>query len=306
MLTSNNKKSFSALEIKANYTCNSQCIYCCAGNRNQQRTMTYEEIVANVDFFIDTYSIAEVCLSGGEPTVHPSFLSNLAFIRDRGLKTYLHTNAIKFHNSDLVKTCVPLTDRVLVGLSFHDADMCDYLTGTGASFNKRLSGIAHLLDAGVPLRTNTVILKDNYQFLPAIARVVSSCGVSRGLLTFPFFFEFSPQQVAQFVPPSFEAVQPYLSQAIDILTDHDIEVSLQGLPPCKLGKWKELIEFDPDRALVDSSHQLSGHSMLFSKTLGYFRDVSCEHCEYADKSCWGHPKPGALGIFGDLLGLPGG
>jgi len=25
--------SFSTLEIKANYTCNSRCIFCCAGNR---------------------------------------------------------------------------------------------------------------------------------------------------------------------------------------------------------------------------------------------------------------------------------
>lgn len=295
---------FSALEIKANYSCNSACVYCCAGNRSRQRAMTFDEIAANIEFFIKTYGIEEVCMSGGEPTVHRDFLTTLAFIRSKKLRTYLHTNAIRLHDRELAQKCAGLIRRTLVGFSFHTPELCAELAGSAKTFQQRTAGIANLLEASVPLRTNTVILKQNYRHLPEIAELVRSFGVRRSLLTFPFFFECSDAQVGRFVPESLEAVRPFLDAAVDILLKHGIEVSLQGLPPCRLGDLKTFREKDPDRAFVDSAHQLENHSMLFSTTLGYAKDDRCRDCEFNDSECWGFPKPGALGVLGAGMELP--
>ncbi|ABW67004.1 radical SAM protein [Desulfosudis oleivorans] len=292
---------FSALEIKANYTCNSNCVYCCAGNRGKQRAMTFDEIAENIQFFIDTYGVQEVCLSGGEPTVHRDFLSTLDFVRSKGLRTYLHTNGIRFHDRTFAKQCAALVNRTLVGFSFHTPGLCAELTGSAKTFGQRIDGIANLLAESVPLRTNTVIIKQNYRHLPAIVDLISSLGVRRTLLTFPFFFECSDTQVACFVPESMEVVRPFLNTAVETLQKNGIEVSLQGLPPCQLGDLKNFREKDPDRAFVDSGHQLENHSMLFSTTLGYAKDDRCTECEYNTSECWGFPKPGVLGDLGRQL-----
>jgi MoaA/NifB/PqqE/SkfB family radical SAM enzyme len=296
--------SFHSLEIKANYSCNAGCDYCCAGNVKSRRSMSFEEITSNVRFFIREYGIGEVCLSGGEPTVHPSFSASLRFIRSQGLKTYLHTNAIRFADpgfAESVSTCI---DRALTGFSFHDALSCGHITGSTRNYELRKRGIGNLLALSVPLRTNTVIVRGNFRHLPEISRTIEALGVGKALFTFPFFFEVTEGQVERFTPPSFSEVKPYLKESFDFLTGAGIPVYLQGVPPCRLEEFESYREIDPDRAFVDSSRQLGGHSFLFSGMLGYARNENCADCGYGSE-CWGFPLPGALGGLGREMALPG-
>jgi len=303
MLQQTAPKEFISLEIKANYTCNSKCDYCCISNNQRKRSMTHNEIAANIDFFKNKYNIEEVCLSGGEPTVHKNFLENLRYVREQGLRVYLHTNGIKFYDAEFADACAPFLNRVLVGFSFHDEQLCKNITGTGNTFAKRLAGIKNLLDRGVTVRTNTVIVRSNYMYLPEISEIIKSLGLHKALFTLPFFFDATVQQVESYVPESFDEVKPYLRQAIDLLTGHSIKVSLQGLPPCKLDEFKDFQEIDPDRAFVDSSHQLDQYDFLFSGMLGYAQTSDCDLCTYT-RECWGFPKPGALGKLGETISLP--
>lgn len=259
--------------------------------------------MANADYFQEKYAIREICLSGGEPTVHPDFLASLQYFRSRGLGVYLHTNAIRFSNKHLPQECVGLLNRALVGLSCHDEQSCEALTGTRNTFAKRVSGIQNLQEASIPVRTNTVILKDNYRFLPEISQVIRSLGVSKALFTLPFFAGATDDQVDAFVPEDFASLKEYLAQALNALQSAGIKVFLQGLPPCKLDEFKDLREVDPDRAFVDSEHQLENHTFLFSKVLGYTQNQTCEPCHYRGE-CWGYPAKAALGKLGEAIGLP--
>ena len=297
------EKKFTTLEIKANYTCNAKCDYCCISNRKAKRSMSHEEIAENVRYFHERYGISEICLSGGEPTVHENFLENLQYIHNLGLTIYLHTNAIKFSRRKFTERTAPYIDRALVGLSFHTAALSKKITGTGATFEKRIKGIRNLLDMGVPVRTNTVIVKDNYRYLPDISRLVGSLGTRKALFTLPFFFERHERQVDRFVPESFSEIKPFLQKSIDFLAEKDIAVFLQGLPACKLDEFKNFREIDPDRAFVDSYCQLDKHSFLFSGMLGYSQDDDCKGCEFSP-DCWGYPLPGALGKMGTEMSLP--
>jgi MoaA/NifB/PqqE/SkfB family radical SAM enzyme len=293
---------FSTLEIKANYTCNSKCPYCCARNHQGKRTMTLQEIMTNADYFLERHAIREICLSGGEPTVHPDFLASLDHFRSRDLGLYLHTNAIRFSEKMLSRECTGLVDRALAGLSCHDEQSCASLTGTVNTFAKRIQGIRNLLEASVPVRTNTVVLKANYRFLPEIAQVIGSLRVSKALFTLPFFFGATSDQVDEFVPEDFATLKEYLARAIHTLHAAGIQIFLQGLPPCKLGEFKDLREIDPDRAFVDSEYQLDKHRFLFSGMLGYKQDVTCKPCNYR-RECWGFPAHATLGSLGKSLGL---
>lgn len=297
------QKQFKSLEIKANYTCNSRCDYCCISNNQHKRSMSHEEITSNVIFFKDKYDIGEICLSGGEPTIHEEFLANLNFICAQGLRVYLHTNGIKFHDDRFAGTCSPFLDRVLVGFSFHNENLCRCITRTGKTFEKRISGIKNLIHHDVAVRTNTVIVRSNYRYLPEISKKIGFLGLQKALFTLPFFFEAKKEQIKQFVPESFEVIKPYIGEAIDTLLTKGIKVSLQGLPPCKLGEFEEFSETDPDRAFIDSTHQFEQYKFLFSDMLGYTQRQDCAGCVYA-QACWGYPRSGALGELGKTLSLP--
>lgn len=296
-------RRYSALEIKANYSCNTRCIYCCGYNNWRKPVLGYAAIEENIRYFMAEYGIEEVCLSGGEPTIHPDFLKAVRFVREQGLRLYLHTNGLSFARRDFAGECAGLIDRALVGFSYHDEALCAALTGVRNSFARRLDGIANLLAGGIPVRTNTVILRDNLAHLPEIAAIVAGLGTAKALFTLPFFIEATPAQVEQFVPASLDAVMKQLRPAIGLLQERGIAVSLQGLPPCKLGEFAGLYEIDPDRVFVDSEHQFERHSTLFSGKLGYRQVDSCAGCMEATR-CWGFPAAGAMGRLGEALGLP--
>lgn len=264
--------------------------------------MSFDDLIANVDYFIANYGIKEVCLSGGEPTIRPDFSDLLSAIHSRGLTIYLHTNALRFHDRTFAETSSRFLDRALVGFSAHDAGLCEVLTGTGKTFAKRLAGVRNLLDVSLPVRSNTVILRQNFRHLPDIADVVAALGVRKSLFTFPFFIDQPPETKDALIPDSFEEVRPFLSETVERLSRERIAVFIQGLPPCKLGEFAQYREIDPDRALVDGGHQFERHQYLFREGLGYQRTEECGLCDYGSE-CWGFPRPGVLGSLGRSLGL---
>lgn len=285
---------FRSLEIKANYTCNSFCPHCCAGNRTVKNSMSHDEIRENLEWFIETYGIEELCLSGGEPTVHPSFAENIRLSREKGLCLYLHTNGISFGKAHFASRHAPFISRVLVGLSCHNEASCGELTGIGKSFHARLDGIVNLQNQNVPLRTNCVVLRQNYKNLPDIGKLLLSLNVKKALFTLPFFFERCDEHVKAFVPPDLSEVTPYLQETLESLTGAGRSVFVQGLPPCRLGPFEPYAEIDPDRAFVDYNHQKENHGFLFSGMLGYQQNDGCRACQHG-AVCWGFPPSGALG-----------
>lgn len=199
-----------------------------------KNSMSHDEIRENLEWFIETYGIEELCLSGGEPTVHPSFAENIRLSREKGLCLYLHTNGISFGKAHFASRHAPFISRVLVGLSCHNEASCGELTGIGKSFHARLDGIVNLQNQNVPLRTNCVVLRQNYKNLPDIGKLLLSLNVKKALFTLPFFFERCDEHVKAFVPPDLSEVTPYLQETLESLTGAGRFVFVQGLPPCRL------------------------------------------------------------------------
>lgn len=146
----------------------------------------------------------------------------------------------------------------------------------------------------MPLRTNCVVLRQNYKNLPDIGKLLLSLNVKKALFTLPFFFERCDEHVKAFVPPDLSEVTPYLQETLESLTGAGRSVFVQGLPPCRLGPFEPYAEIDPDRAFVDYNHQKENHGFLFSGMLGYQQNDGCRACQHG-AVCWGFPPSGALG-----------
>jgi len=239
--------------------------------------MSFTEIAANVRYFIEKHNIREVCLSGGEPTVHPDFLASLSYVRGAGSGTVPAHNAIRFGGRELVDECAGLINRVLVGLSCHNEQLCAALTGTKNTFQTRIAGIENLLASSLPVRTNTVVLN----------RITGSCRRSAGqsarsafpgLCLLCLFSSGHGQPGGGVCAREFRRTEEYLARAIDILQGRGIKVFLQGCRPASWMNSEELREIDPDRAFVDSRHQLDRHGFLFSGMLGYAQEIVAALC----------------------------
>jgi len=154
------------------YICNERCVFCpCSEEGTHTRpSLTYTEICNAIDQSIEQKQIENVCLSGGEPTLHPDFLNIVKYIFEKGLKVSLLTNAIKLSDSAFVEklgTCCDLkkTD-IIIAFHSHIPEKHDALTQHKNSFNLSLKGAMNLIENGAQLSVKINIVNYSYRELP--------------------------------------------------------------------------------------------------------------------------------------------
>ena len=76
--------------------CPNYCVYCSSLSDEQcSEMLEYEKFVSIVN---DAVSLGAsiICLSGGEPFLHPQIADMVAFTSSLGLQTYIYTSGIIF------------------------------------------------------------------------------------------------------------------------------------------------------------------------------------------------------------------
>ena len=103
--------------------CNYQCKYCSAGNAitkdfadKERISKQYKSIVARLKLIDSPF---ELCIGGGEPTLHPNLKEILESLdENQNLKTiFLFTNLSRSKN--FYETLTKTTDKVLIYASYH-------------------------------------------------------------------------------------------------------------------------------------------------------------------------------------------
>ena len=271
------------LEIKSNYYCNDQCIFCSFYDKKNMLMMDTKSIKENICFFIDNYKIDEIVLSGGEPTIRKDFSEILSYSKSMGIKTiYLHTNAIKFSDSQFLRKTVGHISKALVGFHAHDRKLYNKISDSD-NFDDKVAGIANLLYNSIPIRTNTVIVNDNVMHLPNIADFLVNIGVKQSLLTFPFPIGRVKDNFTTVIPRDFKIMNRYLREAVEIYQNNGVDVKIQGLPLCYLEDLDKLCDEWVERIFIDMEHQFDSHLFLFSDVVKTYKNSMCKHCKLYTK-----------------------
>lgn len=224
----------SMLGIHVTDHCNSNCKFCVVNSPIRQREIKTEDLVEFVLAFANK-KIDILNLHGGEPTVSEALLPIIDAAHSIGInEIHLQTNGIKLADEELVARLIDKGVKVFV-ISLHGntAELQESISLTPNSFSKILHGIENCLRAGALVRTNTVICRQNINYLYDILMLSHRLGVpwqnisalhptERALAQFPDVL-LHPKEIRDLLPP---ILTQLLAEAPDITLD------LEGFATC--------------------------------------------------------------------------
>jgi len=157
--------------------CNARCLYCYNANQRQKtlkeqrmgmrHQLTSGQVCALFDE-IAGCGAKNINFTGGEPLMRPDLFELAQAARPKGFSLSLLSNGTLI-DADKAKKIAGFFDSVII--SFDSCVKSEYeLLSPGASFEKAVAGITHLVEAGArKLSLRPVITRHNTASLPALA-----------------------------------------------------------------------------------------------------------------------------------------
>jgi SynChlorMet cassette radical SAM/SPASM protein ScmF len=122
--------------------------------------------------------LSAVKLTGGEPLLHPSFPALLEIVRQEGLSLNIETNGL-LCTPEIVAEIAKSQERfVSVSLDGADAPTHEWVRRVPGSFERALTALRMLVDAGIQTQIILSIMRCNADQVDAIVRLAESLGAS--------------------------------------------------------------------------------------------------------------------------------
>lgn len=199
------------LSVHVTDYCNSKCKFCVINSPIRQRPIRTEELVEFI-FSLADKKIDILNLHGGEPTISKDLFTIIDAAHAINIsEIHLQTNGINLADDELVSELIGRGINVfIISLHGHTAELQEGISLTPNSFNKIVNGIENCLRAGALVRTNTVICRQNINFLYDVLKLSCHLGVpwqnisalhptERALAQFPDVL-LPPSEIRQFLP----------------------------------------------------------------------------------------------------------
>lgn len=228
------------------YKCNYDCSFCFYKGQTPQpfhQGIRRQASIAKINC-IDSFD-----LSGGEPTIIPDWFDTLIYLRDSGFVNIAAiTNGSTFENVKFLNRSIDcgMTEALF---SYHgpSAEVHDFMTKEPGSYKRLYNSISNVVDTGITLRIITVVTKDNYKYLPMIAKDMLDIQ--------PDCFNFLPfrlenQATSDNMLQYSDSVK-YIKEAIDILSSINTFISVRYIPFCVMTGYEKYVSgwiqklFDP-------------------------------------------------------------
>lgn len=274
------------IDIKVAFECNNNCKFCVRREKDilrpDKNTYEIKSILRE-----SRYKYGEVVFTGGEPTIRSDIINLVSYACNLGYKIHIQSNGRMFFYKDFSREMVYAGAGIFsISLHGHNAEVHDYLTGIQGSFLQTRQGLENLLSLGAVVLVNTVITKNNFRFLPHIAKLLVNLGIRQYQLAFPHIQGMALANKSSVVPSKKE-VMPYVGRAIEIGLKAKCLPFTEAIPYCILGKYSDYAAenniintkvFDTLRVVEDFNR--------WRKAEGKSKCLKCRECRYF-KSCEG-------------------
>lgn len=130
------------LSIEIIRKCNNNCIHCSSSSRADSSEYIPLSVVARIAKELSKLNIGRVCLSGGEPLLHPDLASIISLFSEDGCVVSLYTSGIVGDASE-PRSCSPQRfkelrscglNEVIFNMPASSSDVYDVVTGTVGRF----------------------------------------------------------------------------------------------------------------------------------------------------------------------------
>ncbi len=177
----------SEISIEILQRCPNRCIYCSSHSNPQATHIIPFEIIKNVIDDAKSLGCKTVCLSGGEPFLHPQILDIISYIAKQQLICYVYTSGI--YMKDEVYSSLPneyieairgMVDKVIFNVEADSSALYDQIMGTDVGgFDMMKKSINDCVSSGLVVETHVVPMQVNFKHLKSIFEMCYQLGVSK-------------------------------------------------------------------------------------------------------------------------------
>lgn len=177
----------SEISIEILQRCPNRCIYCSSHSNPQATHIIPFEIIKNVIDDAKSLGCKTVCLSGGEPFLHPQILDIISYIAKQQLTCYVYTSGI--YMKDEVYSSLPneyieairgMVDKVIFNVEADSSALYDQIMGTDVGgFDMMKKSINDCVSSGLVVETHVVPMQVNFKHLKSIFEMCYQLGVSK-------------------------------------------------------------------------------------------------------------------------------
>lgn len=177
----------SEISIEILQRCPNRCIYCSSHSNPQATHLIPFEIIKNIIDDAKSLGCKTVCLSGGEPFLHPQILDIISYIAKQQLICYVYTSGI--YMKDEVYSSLPneyieairgMVDKVIFNVEADSSALYDQIMGTDVGgFDMMKKSINDCVSSGLVVETHVVPMQANFKHLKSIFEKCYQLGVSK-------------------------------------------------------------------------------------------------------------------------------
>lgn len=222
------------LDLKLGFRCNNKCVFCVQGDkRDHVRDLTTDEACRRLDHGRQTCD--GLLLTGGEITLRSDVPDLVRYARKIGYQqVQIQTNGRRLAYLGYAQALVAAgATEFNPSLHGHVPALHDGLVGSKGAFAQCVRGITNLVALQQTVLTQTVITKQNVQYLPLIARLLVKLQVSQVQFAFVHGLGTAAMTWNDTVP-RYAQVAKFLPVALDIVRDAGISVISEAVPFCFL------------------------------------------------------------------------
>lgn len=258
--------------------CNYSCPFCLSGEQDYN-DLPLDKIKSIIDLLAKA-NLVRIDFTGGEPLIREDICDILSYTSEKGIETLITSNG-SIWSEKIAKTLLETNTLLLISLD-GDKEVHDKSRGEGA-YDKAVNNIKRFRDAGIPIRINYLIRKDNLDKIDYIYQLVKELKVDR-----LFYIFIAPQGKA------------YTNKEL-LLSNNEKEIYLNQI--------KELKRMSGDKPFVtiqDYSELGNYHScfLIDSKGDAISQGYSQDECVNVGnilsdglEKCWNNPVVNHKGHF---------
>ena len=177
----------SEISIEILQRCPNRCIYCSSHSNPQATHLIPFEIIKNVIDDAKSLGCKTVCLSGGEPFLHPQILDIISYIAKQQLICYVYTSGIFMKDevysslpNEYIEAIRGMVDKVIFNVEADSSALYDQIMGTDVGgFDMMKKSINDCVSSGLVVETHVVPMQVNFKHLKSIFGMCYQLGVSK-------------------------------------------------------------------------------------------------------------------------------
>ena len=156
--------------------CNLRCRHCGSSSGAVGESLTLDDIEKTLRSVRSGSDSPTVCLTGGEPMLHPDFFSIAELVRDMGFFWGMTTNATLIDGEAARRLREAGLATVSVSLDGME-EAHDALRGRTGAWRRALRGLTALQEAGLRPQVTTVVHRENFGDLEPLYSLLTGMGI---------------------------------------------------------------------------------------------------------------------------------